>query len=263
MTTAAEHTYDVATALRAQLAERVGAEAWPTVAAELARLDTAWAAAIDDRMRQRLAADYRDALAPWPAAYALLHQHEREATLYEAVLTSAAALAEQLGDGQGAARLREVAGRRYITGLKAGQKAHSLKLGNIAFDLPNVAAAAGSVLTTIAALVASDAQPIALAGAVLLLIAGLAKPFVREIDADDASVFLGLARAAGPGREAALADIVAAANAARHEGRLRLGVLTEAEALRSLSVLSQMGSVAPVEGEGERWRVMEEHGAVA
>jgi predicted secreted protein len=135
-------------------------------------------------------------------------------------------------------------------------------MGNLAFNVPNVATAAGSILTTIAALVAPDAQAIAGAGAILLLIAGLSTPFVREIDADDASVFLGLARVAGSDRTAVLAEIVAATNVARNEGHLRLGVLTEEQVLHSLSVLSQMGSVTPAGDQGEHWQVIEEHGAL-
>lgn len=260
MTTDAERTYETVTTLRARLVELVDKDEQPGVVADLARLDAAWAAATDERQRELLAGDYYDALAPWPKAYGLLQQYEREATLYEAVLTSTAALVEQAGDAAGAAALRQAAGQRYITGLKVGQAAHSLKLGNVAFNVPNVATAAGSILTTIAALVAPDAQAIAGAGAVLLLIAGLSQSFVREINADDASVFLGLAHATGPDRTAALADIVAATNGARNDGRLRLGVLTEDKVHEALSRLWVMKSVEPAEGEGNRWRVKEEYG---
>lgn len=53
---------------------------------------------------------------------------------------------------------------------------------------------------------------------------------------------------------------MAETNAARNAGRLRLGVLTEEEVEQALSRLSVMKSVAPAEGEGNRWRVKEEHG---
>ncbi len=260
MSQIAERTHQIIHDMLADLPALVGPDQWPTLAAELARLDVEWAAANATR-RMGLGAQYRTLLAPHPAARVRLATALRDATLHDDGLLATATLVEQLGDVAGAAALREAAGRRYITGLKVGQAAHSLKLGNVAFNVPNVAMAAGSILTTIAALVAPDAQAIAGAGAVLLLIAGLSQSFVREINADDASVFLGLARATGSDRTAALADIVAATNAARNDGPLRLGVLTEHKVHEALSRLSVMKSVAPVGDKGDRWRAIEEHGA--
>lgn len=261
MSQIAERTHQIIHDMLADLPGLVGPDQWPTLAAELARLDTEWAAT-DATRRMGLGAQYRTLLAPYPAARVRLATALRDATLHDDGLLATAMLVEQLGDTAGAAVLREAAGQRYITGLKVGQAAHSLKLGNVAFNVPNVATAAGSILTTIAAFVAPDAQAIAGAGAVLLLIAGLSQSFVREIDADDASVFLGLARAAGPDRTATLANIIAATNAARNDGRLRLGMLSEDKVHEALSRLSVMKSVAPVGDKGDRWRAIEEHGTV-
>ena len=256
MSQLAEQTHLIVQEMVPDLPNLVGVEAWPTLAAELARLDAEWAAA-DDARRVGVAARYRTALAPYPAARERLTAALRSVTLHNDVLDATAALLEELGDGDGAAALR----RRYITGLKVGQEAQSFKLGNAQFTFPSALLAAGTTLSTVAAATDPAARPIAMAGAVVLLIATLAQSLVRKIDADDASVFLGLARAADDTREAALANIVAATNAARNDDPLRLGVLTEEQVHRSLSVLWKMyKSVEPVDSEGKRWRVVEEHG---
>lgn len=269
MSETAERTYATVQSMVTELPRLVGSD-WPRVAQRLAELNAGWAAA-DETRRIGLAAAYRTTLAPYPGARERLAETLGALSLYQSVLTDVAALAEQLDDAAGAASLREatkatspddVAERRYIGSLKAGRTAQSFKLGNVEFTFWNVAAAIGSLLTTIATVTAAGATPIAIAGAVALLIATLAKPFVRKIDADMASVFLGLARAAGPDREAALADIVVATNTARREGGLHLRSLTEKQVLDSLSLLSAIESVASADSEGKRWRVIEEHGAV-
>lgn len=260
MSQLAEQTHLIVQEMALNLPVLVGTEAWPGLAAELARLDAEWAAA-DDARRVGVAARYRTALAPYPAARERLAAALRTVTLHNDVLAATAALVEELGDADGATALREAAARRYITGLQVGQEAQSFKLGNAQFTFPSALLAAGTTLSTVAAATDSAAQPIAMAGAVVLLIATLAQSLVRKIDADDASVFLGLARAADDTREAALANIVAATNAARNDDPLRLGVLTEEQVHRSLSVLWKMyKSVEPVDSEGKRWRVVEEHG---
>ena len=259
MSVLAERTYRIVQDMAADLPTLVGPDAWPRVGQELAALDAGWAAA-DDTRRVGLAARYRTLLAPYPAARARLSSALDMAEQDDDVLLRVAGLLEQMGEADSSAFLREATNQRYITGLKVGRAAQSFKLlGNVEFTFWNVAASIGAILNTVAQAVAPDAQPIAVAGAVLLLIAALAKPFIRTIEADDASVFLGLVLAAGERREAALADIVTATNTARTAGGLRLRALTEAEVAHSLSLLAQLGSVAV---NGDRWRVIEEHGKV-
>ena len=259
MSLLAERTYQIVQEMAADLPTLVGPEAWPRVEQELAALNAGWAAA-DDTRRVGLAARYRTLLAPYPAARTRLAAALDTAEQNDDVLLGVAGLLEQMGKADSAAALRETTNQRYITGLKVGRAAQSVKLmDNIEFTFWNVAASIGAVLNTVAQVTAPDVQPTAVAGAVLLLIAALAKPFIRTIEANDASVFLGLVLAAGEGREAALADIMAATNSARTAGGLRLRVLTEAEVAHSLSLLAQLGSVAI---NGDRWRVIEEHGKV-
>lgn len=260
MSKLAQQTHQIIHEMAGELPALVGADAWPILDAELIKLDAAWAAA-NDTQRVVVAARYRSALAPYAPARERLAAALRSDAVYEYVLAGAAVLVEQLGDADGAAELRRIADQRYITGLKVGQEAQSFKLGNAQFTFPSALLAAGTTLSTVAAATDPAARPIAIAGAVVLLIATLAQSLVRKIDADDASVFLGLARAVDDTREAALADIVTATNAARNDGPLRLGVLTEEEVHQSLSVLwKTYKSVEPVDSDGKRWRVQEEHG---
>ncbi|MBX7252960.1 MAG: hypothetical protein K1X50_13340 [Candidatus Promineofilum sp.] len=269
MSETSERTYAAVQSMAAELPGLVGKD-WPQVARQLAELDVDWVAA-DETRRIGLAAAYRTTLAPYPEARKHLAATMGALSLYGGVLLDVAALVEQLGDDDGAVLLREsaratsphnTAERRYMGNLKTGRTAQSFKWHNVEFTFWSIAAAIGSLLTTIATVTATGATPIAIAGAVALLIAALAKPFVIKIDADIASVFLGLARAAGLDHEAALVDIVAATNTARREGGLHFRLLTEEQVLDSLSSLSAIGSVASVDSEGKRWRIIEEHGAV-
>jgi hypothetical protein len=250
-------------ALEPELPTLVGPGEWPALAAELAALGDAWAAAEDDVARMHIAARYRATLAPHDAARERLYRAERAASLSHAALLGAAALTAELGDADGAARLRtevEAAEPRLIFESGVGRPAYSLKLANLEVRFWELALAAGGILSAVERLTDPTARPIALAGAALLIIGALGKTMAREIAVDDASVFLGLAAAAGANRVASLAAVRASANERRRV--VYLPELSEQEVKRSLIVLHQLRAVAPVEGRVDVWRVVEDHGRV-
>jgi hypothetical protein len=262
MSTDAEITHRVAVEMRSQLAQLVGPDDWPTVADELARLDAAWDTA-GDNARLRLAADYRDALAPWPEAYEQLQAVALSTSLVPAALLTAAIVAAALGDVSGAHDLRERAKageQRLIVESGPGRPAYSIKLSNLEFYFWELSSAAGDALSAVDTLTDPAARPFALAGAVLTLIGRLSRVIVQPIAVDDASVFLGLVEAAGEGRQAYLAQIIAATNERRT--KVYLEPLTEAQVKRSLAVLNGLRSIAPVGDVPDFWRVVEEHGRV-
>lgn len=263
MNTDAEITHRAAVEMRPQLAQLVGPDEWPTVADELARLDAAWQNATDDNARLRLAADYRDALASWPEAYEQLQAVTLSTSLLPAALRTAATVAAALGDASGADKLHEMANagdQRLIIESGPGRPAYSIKLSNLEFYFWELSAAAGDALSAVDTLTDPVARPFAQAGAILTLIGRLSRTIVRPIAVDDASVFLGLVEAAGEGRQAHLAQILATTNGRR--AGVYLPFLTEEQVKRSLVVLNALRSIAPVTAAPDVWRVVEEHGRV-
>lgn len=260
MTDDAQLTHRAAVDWRPQLAELVGPADWPAVAAHFAQLDAAWEAAGEGE-RMRLAAQYRDALAPYPRAYERLRAVARGASAARDVLRVAAGLADELGDAAGAGRLWQeaeaITGRRIIVEQGVGRPAYSIKLRNLDFDFWELALTMGGVLEAVDTLTDPTARPFALAGAVLMIIGGIGGALKRPIDVDDTSVFLGLAAAADDDRRAALADIVAATNAERAGARVYLTPLTADEVEQALRRLCDLGSVERV---ADVWRMEEDIG---
>ena len=259
MNSDAEITHRAAMELRPRLAELVGPEQWPAVSARLARLDEEWLAATTDGQRARLAAQYRDALAPWPAAYERLREAARSGSLERDALRGVAVLLESLGDGGGAAGLRAAANdagdARQI--FLHDDKGYSFRLAHLDFRFWNLAEAIAGVLLAVNTLADPTARPLALAAGVLLIIAGVGKALVREIGVDDTSVFLGLATAAGESRQAAFPAIMAATNAERE--RVHLPALSEQQVQRALYVLAEhLGSIE--KSGADEWRVVEDFG---
>lgn len=263
-------TYRVATEQRAKLAALVGPEDWPAVSAEWEALDAAWAAATGAGHRRVLAADYLDAVALHREAYALLRAEVAMLDAYVAAAWQLATLAAQLGDEQGAAKLwgdalgsdrsRQLLDR-YILEQGVGKSAYSVKLANVEIRFWRLTSTAASLLAAVTAYLDPDKSALVIATAILAAVGGL-EAFVKEIPVDDAAVFLGLVAAGGEARQAALADIVAATNAARTARPDYLRAMDEAAVKDSLGNLYRLGSVAPVEGEMDVWRVVEEHGRV-
>ncbi len=261
MNSDAEITHRAAIELRPTLAELVGPEAWPAVAARLARLDDEWPAATTDGQQARLAAQYRDVLAPWPAAYERLRAAARSGSLERDTLRGVAVLLESLGDTGGAAGLRAAANdagdARQI--FLHDDRGYSFKLANLDFRFWNLAEAIAGVLVAVNTVADPTARPLALAAGVLLVIAGVGKALVREIGVDETSVFLGLATAAGESRRAALPAILAATNADRE--RVHLPALSEQQVQRALLVLRD--HLHSIEGnDAAGWWVVEEFGRV-
>ena len=142
----AEQTYHIVQAMLPDL---------PALAAELARLDAEWAAA-DDARRAGVAAAYRTALARHAPARQRLAAALRDGSLYEEVLAGVAALAQGLGDADGAAELRRLGGggaARLWFLKEVGEPAKSVKLDNLEFDFGALSLAAAGILGAVATVV--------------------------------------------------------------------------------------------------------------
>jgi hypothetical protein len=257
----AANTYLAVQDLRPQLPVLVGPEKWPSVAAKLDHLDTAWAAAGAENERRRIALQYRDALAPWSAAYERIRAPLDGVSAYSDALRRLALRAELAGNLQAAAALRDEAEnrRRIIIERGVGRGAYSIKLGNIRIRFWKLPALAAAVLATVVAVVDPAANSLTIAAAVLAAIGGL-EALVKEIPVDDASVFLGLVEAGGESRQAHLGDIRAAANAARAQTPGYLQPLDEAQVKAAITNLLALGSIARVEGQADLWQAVEDHG---
>ena len=258
----AEQTYHIVQAMLPDLPALVGGEAWPALAAELARLDAEWAAA-DDARRIGVAAAYRTALARHAPARQRLAAALRDGSLYEEVLAGVAALAQGLGDADGAAELRRLGGggaARLLFLKEVGEPAKSVKLDNLEFDFGALSLAAAGILGAVATVVDPAAAGLSIGAAVLLILHELYKMMEREVSVDDASVFWGLVRAGGAAKQADTAAILAAANAARAGAYLE--PLTETALRRSLRALKHLKAIAKVEGKADHWRIVENHRAV-
>ena len=240
--------------LRPRLPEIIGPEQWPDVAATLDRLDVAWVAAADEGERRRIARRYRDALAAWPPAYERVRAALDGMSAYTDALRRLALRAEDGGEPEVAAALRaEAEQRRLIIERGVGATACSIKLRNIDFRFWKLSALAAAVLATVAAVAEPAGSTRTIAAAVLSAIAGL-EALVEEISVDDAGVFLGLVEAGGESRQAALADIMAATNAARATRPGYLKVMDEEAVKQSLGNLYRLRSIAPVNGAVDVWR---------
>lgn len=260
MSETAERTYWAVQALAAELPALVGADDWPALAAHLAALDAEWAAA-DATHRVGVAAAYRTALARYPAARAQLAAAQRKLTFVDAALAAAAALALQLGDTAGAARLRQaslVAESRLIALRPVGEPARSVKWANLQFDFGKLTLAAAAILAAVATATDPTTSGLSLAAAVLLILGELYKALEREISVDDASVFWGLVQAGGEAKQADVAAVLAAANAARAAAPLE--PLTEPALRVSLGSLGRLQAIACVDEARGIWRVVEDHG---
>lgn len=254
------NTYRAVEELRPRLPEFVGSEDWPALAAELDRLDEAWAAAGDEAARKRIAMEYRDALAPWPRVYERMRACLDGMSAYTTALRRLAVRAEDAGEIEAAEALRTEAERhRLFIEQGVGEKAYSLRFRKQNFLFWKLPALGAAVLSAVVAVTDPAGGALTMAVAILSAVASL-EAMVEEVPVDDASVFLGLVEAAGESRQAALPDIMAATNAARAARPGYLLPMDEAAVKTSLQNLFQLRSIKHV--SGDTWRVNEEYGRV-
>lgn len=263
-------TYRVATEQRDTLAALIGAADRPAVLAEWRALDAAWPTATSEGERRVLAAGYLDAVAPYRAAYDALRLQIALLDSYVAAAWQLATFAAQLGDEAGAAALwADALGSersrtllaRLVIEQGTGQYAYSIKLSNVGLKLVGLSAAAASLLASVEAYLDPDKSGLAIATAVLTAVAGLSV-FMERIPIDDASVFLGLVEAGGEARQAHLAEIIDATNAARAKAPGYLQPLNEEQVKQAINNLLALHSIVEVKGRPDVWQVIEDHGRI-
>jgi len=227
---------------------------WPQLADRYRQLK----AALADEEGQWLASvEIIELFAPYAAARERLNRAILEQDLRGSVALGLADIAAQIGATPAAAAPPEP--RMRSISLKSPAQATSIKLGNFSFDFGEVSELAAGVIMTGSDVIGDLGVKhyVLVAAGVLLIARSLLKAMTVELSEREATVFYGLAQAAGPDKTATEAAILQRANAARKEVGLKP---LDADDLRNaLHRLAEIKSVGRVEGSPDRWQIVEQY----